>query len=172
MSALFSLHDFGVSLPHWCDTTVPLETTFSFSSKVWKCIICWCHNREGSSEIPDVLRPCGLAWSGIWINSTQPLALPFQCPVLYSLIWLRIGSDKFPTTQLSWWQKTTTLLRKCLCGKSDRTACDWSRTPETEEEKEWFSNNCRKSNTKVITPSNHNRSKERDGLIRIPSNYL
>ena len=37
---------------------------------------------------------------------------------------------------------------------------------------EHFSNDCRKTNTNVITPSNHNKSKQRDEPIRIPSNYL
>ena len=33
----------------------------------------------------------------------------------------------------------------------------------------WFSNDCRKSSTKVTTLTNHNRRKQQ--LIRIPSNY-
>ena len=37
---------------------------------------------------------------------------------------------------------------------------------------ERFSNDCRKTKTKVITLTNHNRSEERDEPIRIPSNYL
>ena len=37
---------------------------------------------------------------------------------------------------------------------------------------ERFSNDCRKTNTKVITLTNHKRSKQRDQPIRIPSNYL
>ena len=37
---------------------------------------------------------------------------------------------------------------------------------------ERFSNDCQETNTKVITPTNHIRSKQRDELIRIPSNYL
>ena len=36
---------------------------------------------------------------------------------------------------------------------------------------DWFSNDCRKSNTKVITPA-INRSEQRDEPIRIPRNYL
>ena len=35
---------------------------------------------------------------------------------------------------------------------------------------EMFSNNFQKTNTKVITPTNHNRSKQHDEPIRIPSN--
>ena len=35
-----------------------------------------------------------------------------------------------------------------------------------------FSNDCRKTNDKVITPTNHNRSKQSDEPIRIPSSYL
>ena len=31
---------------------------------------------------------------------------------------------------------------------------------------------CRKTKTKAITPTNHNRSRERDEPITIPSNYL
>ena len=34
---------------------------------------------------------------------------------------------------------------------------------------ERFSNDCRKTKTKVITPTNHNRSKQRNEPIRIPS---
>ena len=34
------------------------------------------------------------------------------------------------------------------------------------------SNYCRKTKTKAITPTNHNRSKQRDEPITIPSNYL
>ena len=37
---------------------------------------------------------------------------------------------------------------------------------------ERFSNDCRKTKTKTITPTNHNRSKQRDEPITIPSNYL
>ena len=37
---------------------------------------------------------------------------------------------------------------------------------------ERFSNDCRKTKTKAITPTNHNRSKQRDEPIRISSNYL
>ena len=36
---------------------------------------------------------------------------------------------------------------------------------------ERFPNAFRKTNTKVITPTNHNRSKQRDGQIGIPSNF-
>ena len=37
---------------------------------------------------------------------------------------------------------------------------------------EWFSNDCRKTKTKAITPTNHSRSKQRHEPITIPSNYL
>ena len=37
---------------------------------------------------------------------------------------------------------------------------------------ERFSNDCRKTKTKAITPTNHNRSRQRDEPITIPSNYL
>ena len=37
---------------------------------------------------------------------------------------------------------------------------------------ERFSNDCRKTKTKVITPTNHNRSRQRDEPITIPNNYL
>ena len=37
---------------------------------------------------------------------------------------------------------------------------------------ERFSNDCRKTKTKVITPTNHNGGKQRDEPITIPSNYL
>ena len=37
---------------------------------------------------------------------------------------------------------------------------------------ERVSNDCRKSNTKVITPTNQNRNKKRGEPIRIPGNYL
>ena len=37
---------------------------------------------------------------------------------------------------------------------------------------ERFSNDCRKTKTKVITPANHNRSRQRNEPITIPSNYL
>ena len=37
---------------------------------------------------------------------------------------------------------------------------------------ERFSNDCRKTKTKVITPTNHDRGKQRDEPITIPSNYL
>ena len=35
---------------------------------------------------------------------------------------------------------------------------------------EWFSNDCQKANTKVITTTNHNRSKEHNEPIRIACN--
>ena len=34
---------------------------------------------------------------------------------------------------------------------------------------EGFSNDCRKTKTKAITPTNHNRSRQRDEPITIPS---
>ena len=37
---------------------------------------------------------------------------------------------------------------------------------------ERFSNDCRKTETKAITPTNHNRTRQRDEQITIPSNYL
>ena len=37
---------------------------------------------------------------------------------------------------------------------------------------ERFSNDCRKTKTKVITPTNHDRGKQRDEPITPPSNYL
>jgi len=37
---------------------------------------------------------------------------------------------------------------------------------------ERFSNDCRKTKTKAITPTSHNRSRQRDEPITIPSNYL
>ena len=37
---------------------------------------------------------------------------------------------------------------------------------------ERFSNDCRKTKTKAITPTNHNRSRQRDEPITIPSNHL
>ena len=37
---------------------------------------------------------------------------------------------------------------------------------------EQFSNDCRKTKTKGITPTNHNRIRQRDEPITIPSNYL
>ena len=37
---------------------------------------------------------------------------------------------------------------------------------------ERFSNDCRKTKTKAIIPTNHNRSKQHDEPITIPSNYL
>ena len=36
---------------------------------------------------------------------------------------------------------------------------------------ERFSNDCRKTKTKAITPTNHNRSRQRDEPITMPSNY-
>ena len=35
---------------------------------------------------------------------------------------------------------------------------------------ERFSNDCQKTKTKAITPTNHNRGKQRDEPIKIPSN--
>ena len=37
---------------------------------------------------------------------------------------------------------------------------------------ERFSNDCRKTKAKAITPTNHDRGKQRDEPITIPSNYL
>ena len=37
---------------------------------------------------------------------------------------------------------------------------------------EQFSNDCRKTKTKAITPTNHDRGKQRDEPITIPSNYM
>ena len=35
-----------------------------------------------------------------------------------------------------------------------------------------FSKDCRKTKTKAITPASHNRNRQRDEPITIPSNYL
>ena len=35
-----------------------------------------------------------------------------------------------------------------------------------------FSNDCQETKTKAITPTNHNRNRQRDEPITIPSNYL
>ena len=37
---------------------------------------------------------------------------------------------------------------------------------------ERFSNDCRKTKTKAITPTNYDRGKQRDEPITIPSNFL
>jgi len=37
---------------------------------------------------------------------------------------------------------------------------------------ERFSDDCRKTKTKAITPTNHDRGKQHDEPITIPSNYL
>ena len=37
---------------------------------------------------------------------------------------------------------------------------------------ERFSNDCRKTKTKAVTPANHNRNEQRDEPVTIPSNYL
>ena len=37
---------------------------------------------------------------------------------------------------------------------------------------ERFSNDCRKTKTKAITPTNHKRSRQRDEPITTPSNYM
>ena len=37
---------------------------------------------------------------------------------------------------------------------------------------ERFSNDCRKTKTKAIAPTNHNRSRQRDEPIKIPSNCM
>ena len=37
---------------------------------------------------------------------------------------------------------------------------------------ERFSNDCRKTKIKAITPTNHDRGKQRDEPITVPSNYL
>ena len=66
---------------------------------------------------------------------------------------------------------TTTLLRKCLCEKNDRTACNWCRTPEIEEEKQRISSDCRNASTKVISPTNHNKSKQSE-FLAITCNLL
>ena len=35
---------------------------------------------------------------------------------------------------------------------------------------DWLSNDCWDTNTKIIPPTNHNRSKQQDNPITIPSN--
>ena len=37
---------------------------------------------------------------------------------------------------------------------------------------ERFSNDCRKTKTKAITPTNHNRNEQRDEPITVPSNHM
>ena len=37
---------------------------------------------------------------------------------------------------------------------------------------EWLSNDCRKTKTKAIIPTNHNRNEQRDEPITFPSNHL
>ena len=62
------------------------------------------------------------------------------------------------------------------CGESIRLFYDERRCNQSKEGYDdrcialkRFSNDCRKTNTKVITPINHNRT---DKPIRIPSNYV
>ena len=50
----------------------------------------------------------------------------------------------------------------------------WQMTSKCKNKKvaiERFSNDCRKTKTKAITLTNHNRSRQRDEPITIPSNY-
>ena len=60
--------------------------------------------------------------------------------------------------------------RKFLC--TTRDACPMNNNTILIIIIERFSNDCRKTQTKEITPTNHNRSKQRDGQITIPSKYL
>ena len=48
----------------------------------------------------------------------------------------------------------------------------WINKPINTSIIERFSNDCRKTKTKVITLTNHNRNKQRHEPIRIPSDYL
>ena len=51
---------------------------------------------------------------------------------------------------------------RCINDRNDGLLLDLER----------FSNDCRKTKTKVITPTNHNRSSQRDEPITISGNYL
>ena len=47
----------------------------------------------------------------------------------------------------------------------------WSPAIQLNKQMVRFSNECQKTDTKVIAPSNHNKSKHHDESLRIPSNY-
>ena len=73
-------------------------------------------------------------------------------------------------------QNKTTLNRKSGCGYTCvAKGADHERCVvvlKTGCIIERFSNDCRKNKIKAITPTNHNRSKQRDEPIKVPSNYL
>ena len=59
------------------------------------------------------------------------------------------------------------------CCLEHLVSCD--EAPILQTQQKWierFSNDCCKTNTEAITPTNHNSSKQHDAPIRIPSNYL
>ena len=59
------------------------------------------------------------------------------------------------------------------CCLEHLVSCD--EAPILQTQQKWierFSNDCCKTNTEAITPTNHNSSKQQDAPIRIPSNYL
>ena len=51
-------------------------------------------------------------------------------------------------------------------------SCITTQTATTKTVIERFSNDCRKTKTKAIFPTNHNRKKQHDEPITVPSNYL
>ena len=60
----------------------------------------------------------------------------------------------------------------CQTRKSKLRLILYKAFGSANEPLERFSNDCRQTKTKAITPTNHNRSRQRDEPITIRSNYL
>ena len=100
---------------------------------------------EGSRNSGDFVEMSLVCMLGLQKNRDERwLELKWAVPFLAVELW------RFATVQFH-------------CAKS-HCACNWLFRR--------FSNNCRKSNIKVITPTNQRRSKQSDEPIRIPTNYL
>jgi len=106
----------------------------------------------------------------------------------YSAVYSNILKT-YPMTKPSRWLKLRwTKESRCFCirvaaskrllklvkeiSRKDNGKGNANVTPKYKFALERFSNDCRKTNTKGMTPTNYNRSKRRDEPIRIPSNYL
>ena len=100
----------------------------------------------------------------------SPPARDLQASLVLSLHPTQIDSEKMPCLTL----QAKLLLLKAACREGS-----WVDTMENDplaskrsSYLERFSNDCRETKTKAITPTNHIRNEKRDEPITIPRNYL
>ena len=114
----------------------------------------------------------------MWNAGIQMVAINFQKPGNLWIIWRPGPSLQRTCIDFAYWSLHAGifLLKRNIRLAVYMFACDVVRTPLKSKTMtrgiERFSNDCRKTKTKAITPTDHDRSRQRDEPITIPSNYL